>query len=319
MGKWNSKRIAFISILIAMSISFVVIGAQTFALSSFPSLKLSLAGLPVKIVGFLFGPLIGLLVGITTDLLSFVFVPIFYHPLYSVALGITGMLPGVFSLIFNLVYKQIAPVKRMDKLIEARITCEHSLQKAFLDDQQWYIQHFEEKIKIINTKIAAIQAHPDGKHLKSNLTLAISIVLAVAIMIVITFSTSASIPQTEIDKFVDNKSLPDFFKNKAVYLILIWVTGGISILLLVISRFKMKARTFFDFAPILLFVLATEYINLAIIAWADNETIHLNFFFSFISSLLTSPIKIWMNLIIITFAIKIVLPIIEKKTFNGYV
>ena len=106
MRKWNSKRIAFISILIAMSISFVIIGAQAFAISSFPSFKLSLVGLPVKIVGFLFGPLIGLLVGITTDILSFVFVPIFYHPLYSLALGITGMLPGFFSLIFRFVYKQ---------------------------------------------------------------------------------------------------------------------------------------------------------------------------------------------------------------------
>ncbi|MDK2819217.1 MAG: ECF transporter S component, partial [Mycoplasmataceae bacterium] len=83
MKSWNSKRIAFIAILIATSIAFVVIGAQAAAISSLPAFKLSLAGLPVKIAGFLFGPLTGFIIGFTTDIMTFLFVPVFYNPMYS--------------------------------------------------------------------------------------------------------------------------------------------------------------------------------------------------------------------------------------------
>ncbi|MGL5732761.1 MAG: ECF transporter S component, partial [Metamycoplasmataceae bacterium] len=97
MKRWNSKKIAFIAILIATSIAFVVIGAQAAAISSLPSLKLSLAGLPVKITGYLFGPLIGFAIGFITDIMTFLFVPIFYNPIYSVVLAITGLIPGIFA------------------------------------------------------------------------------------------------------------------------------------------------------------------------------------------------------------------------------
>lgn len=318
MRKWNSKRIAFISILIAMSISFVIIGAQAFAISSFPSFKLSLVGLPVKIVGFLFGPLIGLLVGITTDILSFVFVPIFYHPLYSLALGITGMLPGFFSLIFRFVYKQTSDEYKIDRLMEKRISFEHFFQKAFIDNDQTLLKKYEDKIKLTNQKI---NDYKNGKYknTRMNLILILSVILVAVILVVVSSTTFFMIPQTAINDFVSEKNLPSFFENRFSYLGLIWIAGGTSIILLFICRFKMKERTFADFAPILLFVIATEYINLAVIAFADQEAIHLEFIISFISSLLTSPVKVWMNLIIITFAIKIVLPLIEKKTFNGYI
>ena len=318
MNKWNSKRIAFVSILIAMSISFVVIGAQFFAISSFPSIKLSLAGLPVKIVGFLFGPLTGLFVGITTDFLAFVFVPIFIHPLYSVALGITGMLPGFFALVFNLIYKNVSNGKRLGVLEQNRILYDHYLRKALLDKDQIEEAKFRAKIQRIDLQLEDIKTNRKSS-LKLNVTLIVSIVLILTLLIVVSFVTWFAIPQEGIDSFVNSKNLSDFFKNKITYLILIWIGVGSSIVLLIIGRFKMKESTFFEFSPILLFVLLTEYINLPIIAMADKATIELDFTVSYISSLMTSPIKIWLNLIVIPFAIKIVLPLIEKKTFNGYV
>lgn len=317
LRKWNSKRIAFISILIAMSISFVIIGAQAFAISSFPSFKLSLVGLPVKIVGFLFGPLTGLLVGITTDILSFVFVPIFYHPLYSVALGITGMLPGFFSFIFRFITRKTSDDAVIDKLVEKRINFEHLYQKAFIDDDMNNLNLYDQKIQEIKNKILEIK-NGKQKIYRMNLVLIISVILVAIILVGVSVSTFFGIPDSAINDFVLEKNLPSFFENKFAYLGLIWIAGGTSVFVLFICRFKMKERTFFDFAPILLFVLATEYINLVVIAFADEQTIHLDFIISYISSLLTSPIKVWMNLLIITFAIKIVLPLIEKKTFNGY-
>ncbi|MCP4336711.1 MAG: hypothetical protein GY679_02565 [Mycoplasma sp.] len=95
MWKWNNKKIAYASILVAASVSFVIVGSRLAAITTFPSFKVAFAGLPIKITGYLFGPLIGAVTGLIADILSFALLPTYYHPLYSLIMAMTGFIPGV--------------------------------------------------------------------------------------------------------------------------------------------------------------------------------------------------------------------------------
>ena len=92
--KWSSKRIAFVSVLIAISVVFFLISVRIIPISALPSYKFSFIGLPVKITGFIFGPIIGMLTGILADLISFLLVPTYYHYLYTISISIAGFIPG---------------------------------------------------------------------------------------------------------------------------------------------------------------------------------------------------------------------------------
>ncbi len=126
------------------------------------------------------------------------------------------------------------------------------------------------------------------------------------------------IPQSHIDAAFNKNTFLSFFVNKYVFIAIIGLGIITSIVILLIARFKMKQNNFLQFVCIVVFVVFTEYINIPIIAYADEKGLKLDFEASMIASLATSMIKIWFNLVIISFAIKIVLPLINKKTFNGY-
>ncbi|NQZ29150.1 MAG: cysteine--tRNA ligase [Mycoplasmatales bacterium] len=95
MFKWNNKKIAYVSILVAASVAFVIIGSKLFAITTFPSFKVAFGGLPVKITGYLFGPIIGAITGVIADLLSFAMLPTYYHPAYTFIMAMSGFVPGV--------------------------------------------------------------------------------------------------------------------------------------------------------------------------------------------------------------------------------
>jgi ECF transporter S component (folate family) len=81
--------------MIAVAVVFVLIGSMMFAITAYPSFKISFAGLPVKLAGYILGPLVGAVTGFLTDILSFLFLPTFYHPGYSLTMSISGMIPGI--------------------------------------------------------------------------------------------------------------------------------------------------------------------------------------------------------------------------------
>jgi hypothetical protein len=87
---------------------------------------------------------------------------------------------------------------------------------------------------------------------------------------------------------------------------------------LVICRFAMKPQNYIKMVPLLMFIVLTEFVNIPLIAWADQTTVGINFWVSFLVSFVSSPIKIWMNLLIISFATKIVTPLIMGKQANAY-
>ena len=95
MWKWTTRKISNVSLMIAVAVVFVLIGSLLFAITAYPSFKISFAGLPVKLAGYFLGPLVGAITGFITDIISFIFLPTFYHPGYSLSLAIAGMVPGI--------------------------------------------------------------------------------------------------------------------------------------------------------------------------------------------------------------------------------
>ncbi len=314
MNRWDSKKIAFISILIAMSISFVIIGARLVAISSIPAFKLSLAGLPIKIIGFLFGPIIGFIIGFITDIISFVFMPAFYYPLYSVALGVSGMLPGLTAIIFNHFWKRFSNTNTIKRLNEKKILVLHNLKLAIIAKDKHKEDALKEKYESICLKIDKINTWTNEKNALNFGLISVLTILIIVLAILITII--AIIPQSAI-----NESFEGIFKlitHKSIFIVVVSLGIGVCILLLIISRFKMKPNNFKTFAPILTFIVLTEFINIPIIAYADYKALKISFVASMISSLATSFVKIWFNTVVITFAIRIVVPLINKKQFNGY-
>lgn len=316
MNKWDSKRIAFIAILIAMSISFVIIGTRFVAITSFPSLKLSLAGLPIKIIGFIFGPVIGFITGFTTDVISFIFMPAFYFPLYSVALGVSGMLPGLSAIFFNYFYKKLSRINVIKRNNMKLTLIFHEMKISLLSNDQKKFQNLEKKYHQLMIKNDKIKEWKNEKY-QLNFGLISSITLLLIVMFVLTVIIHF-IPQSHIDAAFNKNSFLSIFTNKLVFIAIIALGIITSIGAILIARFKMKQNNFLQFVCIVTFVVFTEYLNIPIIAYADEKGLKLDFEASMIASLATSMIKIWFNLVIISFSIKIVLPLINKKTFNGY-
>lgn len=316
MNKWDSKKIAFISILIAMSISFVIIGTRLAALTSFPSIKLSMAGLPIKIIGFTFGPLVGFIIGFITDIISFVFMPSFYYPLYSVALGVSGILPGLFACFFNWMYKFYAKSNVLRKLNNKRIYVLYKLKLAHISGNESKISHMDKKYLNLSKKIDKIETWKCEKYqLNYGLIWSVAILMAVLLVILAIFIV---IPQEVINNVFDDKGILKLVANKNIFIAVVLLGVVTCIVILVITRFVMKHENFLKFIPVVVFVVITEYLNIPTIAYADYKALKIDFIASMISSLATSIFKIWFNMIIISFAIRIVLPLINKKTFNGY-
>ncbi|WP_127943045.1 ECF transporter S component [Mycoplasma sp. ATU-Cv-703] len=98
---WNIRKIAFVSILISTSVTFILIFSSVIPIAALPSFKITLAGLPIKLTGYIFGPFIGAITGIASDIISFMFRPTFLHWWYTLAFALVGLIPGVIGYIFN--------------------------------------------------------------------------------------------------------------------------------------------------------------------------------------------------------------------------
>ncbi|MGL4343210.1 MAG: hypothetical protein ACRCRZ_01390 [Metamycoplasmataceae bacterium] len=318
MKKWTCKKMAFVAVLIATSIAFVVIGAQMAAISSLPSIKLSLAGLPVKISGYLFGPLVGFIIGFTTDILTFLFVPTFYHPLYSLALAVSGIVPGIFAFFyfrfFNLKFKKEEKIK---KLILKKIKINHFLVINFRDDlNSKKAIKFQNQIDKIENKIWNINNSKKETGIL-NFNLYSALILTI-ILFIVSFVLFLYIPESLLLEAFPSNSFLHFLSNKIYFLIILFIGFLFILVFIIVTRFKLSEEKYIKIIPILMFVIFTEFINLPIVALADQESLKIVFMISLIGSFAASPIKIWMNLLIITFATKIVTPLIINKELNSY-
>lgn len=314
MNKWTSKKIAFIAVLIATSIAFVVIGAQLAAISSLPSLKLSLAGLPVKISGYLFGPIVGLVIGFTTDILTFLFVPTFYHPLYSVALAISGFIPGVFAYLYqNKINKRFSKEEKIKQIKLKNVLLQY---KALTSTKEKYKLKLDSKIYKNNNKIGILNAIDISKTTVNANFFTCLILISVAFVFALVALTY--IPSESLKEAMGSSKYLSFLTLKINFYIFLMVGFIVIYAFVVFAYFKFKKDTFLKFVPIFLFIIYTEFINLPIVAKADEASLNIGFMTSLVGSFAISPIKIWFNLIIITFATKIVTPLIRNKQGNSF-
>lgn len=98
---WSNKKIAFVSILVATSVVFVLIFTRIAPIASLPSFKLMAGGLPVKLTGYIFGPLIGAITGTLADIISFTLTPTYIHWWYTLAFAAAGAVPGIVGYFMN--------------------------------------------------------------------------------------------------------------------------------------------------------------------------------------------------------------------------
>ena len=109
---WTNKKIAFVSILIAASVAFVLIFTRIAPIASLPSFKLMAGGLPVKLTGYIFGPLIGMVTGAISDIVSFTLTPTYIHWWYTIAFSMAGAVPGVVGFLMNKHWKKHEDVQK---------------------------------------------------------------------------------------------------------------------------------------------------------------------------------------------------------------
>lgn len=98
---WNNRKIAFVGILVATSVAFVLIFSTIAPIAAMPTFKVMIGGLPVKLTGYIFGPIIGMITGIISDLISFVLRPINIHYYYTLAFACDGIIPGIVGYLMN--------------------------------------------------------------------------------------------------------------------------------------------------------------------------------------------------------------------------
>ncbi len=80
--------------------SFFVVFASFVPLISIPTYKISFIGLPIKISGLIFGPLVGGIVGLISDIISFSLLPTFYNFYYTITAIVDGVVAGLVGIIF---------------------------------------------------------------------------------------------------------------------------------------------------------------------------------------------------------------------------
>ena len=261
---WNNRKIAFVTILIATSVSFVLLFNRIAPITALPSFKLMAGGQAVKITGYIFGPLVGAITGVISDLITFMISPTFVHWWYTLAWLCAGLIPGIFG----------------------------------------YIMHRRWK----NSKASI----PEDEYKVNNVNMLITILTLVAVIAAI-----VAFVMLQDDSVFENQKL---IKNKFLFLGI--SVAGLSTMLIAvfIFRFLVKPKTFNAMLPIIAFSAVLEIVNTPLLTLGDMSSFGLNddFVTLLTAHLLTSPIKIWTNLIIIMIAYSIVSPLIFNKTSNGW-
>ncbi|MBN0919249.1 ECF transporter S component [Mycoplasma gypis] len=311
-SKWNSKKIAFVGVLIAISVVFFIISVRIAPISALPSFKFSFIGLPVKITGFLFGPFIGAITGILADLISFALVPTYYNVLYTLAVSTAGIVPGIFAwyyftvggLLFSYRYRIYSLKQIIDYFKEKNAL---ALEKEDLDLSQYY----SEKVAYYEVKLILVESKSKPLGLINFAYASTMIVLALQILIILAIFANMS-----DSIFANNR----FIKNKWFYIVIttagfVTMMVGATIYRLVLRR---KYKRFIDIMAIISFCAVLEFLNVLLLSWADYQTLKTDFWVNLTSHTLLSPVKIWFNLLVIFTAYRIISPLIQKKQVNGF-
>ncbi|WP_029608661.1 folate family ECF transporter S component [Mycoplasma simbae] len=312
-SKWSIRKITFIGILIAISVAFFLIVFQLMPFISLPAYKISIIGLPIKITGFIFGPIVGGFVGAVSDLISFMFVPTYFNVLFLVAAILDGVIPGIVSWIFLRLIKFLFGGKFRDSIYEESIN--HLFNK--LDILKQSPQRNENKIKKIERKIIKLYYDRNKKQEKQskktelmNINLIVCVSILTLVMLLVTYLIGFKISE----KTIASGIIP----NRWILLPLM-LSGYLAMLVFIVfARFKLKSSLYLIIVPIVVFSALIELFNVPILSFAEKQSIEAssassNLFVYMFQHIILSPVKIWWNMFIIFFTYKIVSPLIYKN------
>ncbi|VEU75540.1 Folate ECF transporter S component FolT [Mycoplasmopsis maculosa] len=308
--KWTIRRIAFVGILIAISVVIFTVFASFIPLITIPSYKISFIGLPIKISGFIFGPLVGAIVGLISDIISFSIFPTFYNVYYTLAAVVNGVVSGVVGLLFVKFFKYVFGGQFIESIYVSKI---YYLNKKLIkiksnNPESKKIKQLQNRIIQLGEKRKMNSMMNSPKHLL-NINLITSIILlstiCLAIFIIVMYKVD--------DQIIKNKSI---IPNKIALIATMESGYLLMILFLIIARFKIRPKRFLVIVPIVVFSAFIESINVPILSLADSKIASgssesiITFMFQHI---VLSPVKIWANMFIIYFTYSIIAPLVNKN------
>ncbi|QCZ36704.1 ECF transporter S component [Mycoplasma nasistruthionis] len=313
--KWTIKNMVFVAILIALSVSFTVVAAQILPIVNIPSYKFSFIGLPVKITGFIFGPVIGVFVGIVSDLLSLIFVPpAGYNPVYTVATAMNGLVAGLFGMYFlSFLNYAFSKKYRLEKLSIKITLLSYKYKQLSTANKRAAATSVANKIIALNSKRKFINEN-DSKH---ELKL-IYLFSGSAFMLLCIAITVALIGFVISDTVIEKSFIPNRF------IILGLTVSGMAALciFIIVGYFFIDTEKYLVLVPIIVFSAFLSLINIPILSYADlyslgNGTLQ-DIFIWITQHILTTPIKIWFNVFVIYYAYTVISKLIYKNNKLSY-
>ncbi|WP_337892272.1 LytS/YhcK type 5TM receptor domain-containing protein [Mesomycoplasma ovipneumoniae] len=315
MGKLTNMKISFVAIFISISVIMLIIGVRLAPFALLPNFRFSIIGLPIKITGFIFGPIVGFLTGFLSDLITFLFIPGVYSWYYTLSLSLTGFIPGIFFWFFVVQGKKWF---QKEKILE-RLGDKIFTQKREIFNYTYHaISHnskdanLERKMRQnllrLQKKVAKVQGWTEEKALLNFYWISSFFVLAlIAAAVISTVMFNSSI----------DFSKARFISSKTSFLILILFGTFSMIIFLLVARFInffRKNERYLTLVPIVAFSALHEPIASVLAAKGDVESGALNNFeTAFLTHIIISPAKIWINASVIYFTARAVLPLVYKK------
>lgn len=309
--KLSIRTIAFIGILTAISVVIFIICASFIPLISLPTYKISFIGLPIKISGFVFGPIVGGLVGLISDLISFALFPTFYNIYYTIAAIVDGVAAGIVGLIFLKLFKYVFGGPRKDAVIDNKIfRLKKQIEELKLTATDFkQIEKLENKIiKLAEEKKLNTPEKAQSRLLNANMISAIILIAIIcfAILVIVQYLSDETISKSVI-------------KNR-IGLIMLMETGYILIFFfLIIARYKMKPKRYMTIVPIVMFSALIEFINVPLLSLADfksttGTTAQAGSILAYMfPHIMFTPVKIWFNMAIIFYTFSVIAPLLRKN------
>lgn len=312
-SRWSIRRITFIGMLIAISVSFFLVVVQLMPFLSLPSYKISIIGLPIKIAGFIFGPVVGGFVGLVSELISYALVPTYFDKFFILAAVLDGVIPGIISWLFFRLIRFCYGGKFTDGVYAEKIyKLFKKLSKLRLNpiENAKTIEKIEDKIILLNNYRFGSKLHKTSKRNLLNINMIVCLLIISFIIVAVVSYIGFHVDEAVIQRgVIPNRWL----------LLGIMLSGYVLMMLFIIAaRFKLRRQLYLVIVPIVVFSAVLETFNVPILALAEQNSLengkHVGSIFVYMfQHIVTSPVKIWGNMFIIFFTYQIISPLIYKN------
>ncbi|WP_166623174.1 ECF transporter S component [Mycoplasma testudineum] len=293
------------AILISISITLAIIGATIIPIASIPSYKLSFTGLPVKISGFIFGPVIGFFIGVVADLLSFLFLPSFFHWGYVLISGVNGIVPGLVGIFFFKIINNL--VDRRQKIIsQKKVINELEFEKTIEFDNPSRLKNIEKSLRQKRISLEKLESKKSTKVLSEN-QLAKKLTWIYFFSGLLLLMITGSLNLVVIFTVLSREAIEDSFVKSPEILAAITSVGVVTIsLYLFFARFKLDPKKYYVIVAIVSFSIILEATQVYFLAYTDNSALKIDFLPSLVQHVIFAPVKIWFNMTIIYFSWRVI-------------